>query len=108
MRTPFHEGLAYASIVGSVGVIAFALMLWSEASPILLALSPIGIFTGRRMLNLMRNPESEHMGWFYTHMGSMLGDRCSVVRDDLGDDSLDGIAEVRRFTRQHLVGYASE
>ena len=73
LRTPFHEGLAYASMVGSVAVITFALAFWSEASPILLALSPIGIFTGRRMLNLMHNPGSEHMGWFYSHMGSMLG-----------------------------------
>ena len=47
---------------GSVAVILFALTLWSDASPILLALSPIGIFTGTRMLNLMRNPGTEHMG----------------------------------------------
>jgi hypothetical protein len=58
---------------GSVAVILFALTLWSDASPILLALSPIGIFTGTRMLNLMRNPGTEHMGWFYSHTGSMLG-----------------------------------
>ena len=39
----------------------------------LLALSPIGIFTGLSMLQLMRHPGKERMGWFYSHMGSMLG-----------------------------------
>lgn len=73
LRTPFQLALAWLSIGGSVAVILFALTLWSDASPILLALSPVGIFTGTRMLNLMRNPGAEHMDWFYSHMGSMLG-----------------------------------
>ena len=73
LRTPFHHALAYVSIAGSVGVITAAFAAWSEASPILLALSPVGIFTGTRMLNLMRHPGAEHMGWFYSHMGSMIG-----------------------------------
>ena len=73
LRTPFHEALAWVSIAGSVTVIAFALGVWSDLSPILLGLSPIGLFTGRGMLQLMRNPGSERMGWFYSHMGSMLG-----------------------------------
>lgn len=72
LRTPFHEALAWASIAGSVAVIAFALGLWSSASPILLGLSPIGLLTGSRMLRLMRDPGLERMGWFYSHMGSML------------------------------------
>tara|TARA_B100000029_G_scaffold338393_1_gene330609 strand:+ start:332 stop:1072 length:741 start_codon:yes stop_codon:yes gene_type:complete len=73
LRTPFHLGLAYASVGGSLGVIGYALVFESSASPILFALSPIGIFTGLRMINLMRHPGTEHMGWFYSHMGSMLG-----------------------------------
>ena len=73
LRTPVHQTLAWTSIAGSVGVTLFALALWSAASTILLALSPLGIFTGSRMLQLMRNPRTEHMGWFYSHMGSMLG-----------------------------------
>ena len=72
LRTTFHEVLAWASIAGSVTVIAFALGLWSNVSPILLGLSPIGLLTGSRMLRLMRNPGLEHMGWFYSHIGSML------------------------------------
>ena len=73
LRTPFHEALAWASIAGSVAVIAFALAAWSAASPILLGLSPIGLFTGPGMLRLMRRPRARRMGWFYGHLGSMLG-----------------------------------
>ncbi len=73
LRTPLHEALAWASMAGSAAVIAFALGVWSEVSPILLGLSPIGLFTGRGMLRLMRNPGAQHMGWFYSHLGSMLG-----------------------------------
>ncbi len=73
LRTPVHEALAWASIAGSVAVVAFALGTWSAVSPILLGLSPIGLFTGRSMLRLMRQPGAQHMGWFYSHLGSMLG-----------------------------------
>ena len=73
LRTPFHEALAWMSIAGSVAVIAFALGVRSDSSPILLGLSPIGLFTGSSMLRLMRNPGAQHMGWFYSHLGSMLG-----------------------------------
>ncbi|MCY4400831.1 MAG: hypothetical protein OXE96_16040 [Gemmatimonadetes bacterium] len=73
LGTPLHKALAWASIAGSATVIAFALGMWTNLSPILLGLSPIGIFTGRGMLRAVRNPGSEHMGWFFSHMGSMLG-----------------------------------
>ena len=56
LRTPVHEAVGWVSIAGSVAVIAFALGVWSDISPILLALSPIGLFTGSSMLRLMRNP----------------------------------------------------
>ena len=36
-------------------------------------MSPIGLFTGRNMLRLMRDPGGRRMGWFYSHLGSMLG-----------------------------------
>ena len=73
LRTPVHEALAWASIGSSAALIAFAFTVWSEVSPVLLGLSPIGLFTGRNMLRLMRNPRAERMGWFYSHLGSMLG-----------------------------------
>ena len=73
LRTPAHEALAWASVAGSVIVVGFGLAAWSNVSPILLGMSPIGLFTGRSMLRLMRDPVGEHMGWFYSHLGSMLG-----------------------------------
>lgn len=73
LRTPFHEALAWASIAGSAVVIAFALGVWTDVSPILLGLSPVGLVTGSGMLRLMRRPGARRMGWFYSHLGSMLG-----------------------------------
>ena len=73
LRTPFHEALAWASMAGSAAVVAFALGAWSDVSAILLGLSPIGLFTGLGALRLMRNPGARRMGWFYSHLGSMLG-----------------------------------
>lgn len=73
LRTPFHQALAWASMAGSAAVVAFALGAWSGVSPILLGLSPIGLFTGLGALRLMRNPGARRMGWFYSHLGSMLG-----------------------------------
>ena len=73
LRTPFHEALAWASIAGSAVVIAFALGVWTDISPILLGLSPVGLVTGSGMLRLMRRPGARRMGWFYSHLGSMLG-----------------------------------
>ena len=73
LRTPFHVALAWASIAGSAVVILFAFGAWSDASLILLALSPVGVLTGSGMLQMMRHPGTEHMGWFYSHMGSMIG-----------------------------------
>ena len=70
---PGHEALAWVPIAGSVAIIAFALGVWSDSSPLLLGLSPIGLFTGSSMLRLMRNPGAQHMGWLYSHLGSMLG-----------------------------------
>ena len=73
LRTPAHEALAWTSISGSVIAVGFGLAIWSEVSPVLLAMSPIGLFTGRRMLRLMRDPGGQRMGWFYSHLASMLG-----------------------------------
>ena len=73
LRTPLHEALAWASVCGSVVAIGFGLAAWSEVSPMLLGLSPVGLFTGRNMLRLMRDPGGRRMGWFYSHLASMLG-----------------------------------
>lgn len=72
LRTPAHEALAWMSMCSSVIVVGFGLVVWSDVSPILLGLSPIGLFMGRNMLRLMRDPGSRPMGWFYSHLSSML------------------------------------
>ena len=72
LRTPFHVALSWASIAGSVVAVAVALTAWSEVSPILLGMSPIGVIIGSNNLRVIRRPR-EHMAWFYSHLGSMLG-----------------------------------
>ena len=72
LRTPTHAALAWASMSSSVMVFGFGLAVWSDVSPILLGMSPIGLFTGRRMLRLMRDPGGQRMGWVYSHLASML------------------------------------
>ena len=74
IRTPFHMGLAWACLVTcSAGVVTLAVAVWSDSSPILLGLSPVGIFTGSNLLRHIRNPGARRMGWLYSHLGSMLG-----------------------------------
>jgi len=73
LKTPFHLGLAVAGIIGSVTVIAYALLAWSSVSVVLLALSPIGIMQGLGMLRFIYDPPPERMSWWYAHMGNMLG-----------------------------------
>ncbi len=73
LRTPFHMGLAWACFTCTAIVVALAVVLWSDSSPILLGLSPVGIFTGANLLRYMRNPGARRMGWLYSHLGSMLG-----------------------------------
>ncbi len=48
IRTPFHIALGILPAVGSVVVVAWALLLWSGVSIIMLALSPVGILTDER------------------------------------------------------------
>ncbi len=73
LRTRFHWGLAWACIACSTVVVVLAIAVWSDASPILLGLSPVGFITASNMLRVMRNPGSPPMDWLYSHLGSMLG-----------------------------------
>lgn len=68
-----HRVLAYTLMGSSVGVIAFALLAWTEASPVLLALSPVGILIGRSMRRFARGAEKSPRAWWYEHMEAMLG-----------------------------------
>ena len=73
LRTPFHLGLAWACFTCTAIVVTLAVAVWSDSSPILLGLSPVGILTGSNLLRYMRNPGARPMGWLYSHLGSMLG-----------------------------------
>ncbi len=73
LRQPLDWALACAPIVGSAAAIAFALAAWSEVSPILLGVSPIGLFTGAGTVHAVRKQGEVAGGWLYSHLGSMLG-----------------------------------
>ena len=71
LRTPMHEAVAWTPVACSVGIAGLAVAMWSNVSPLLLALSPVGILVGWNCLRTVYNPR-RHMGWFYSHMTSML------------------------------------
>ena len=73
LRTGPHMALAIASLVGSAVVIGYALLVWTDLSFVLLALSPVGLLQGRAMIVQMTQPQSQRMVWFYSHMGNMIG-----------------------------------
>lgn len=73
LATPLGKGLAYGSIVASVLVITFAVMVQPANQIVLYALSPIGFGTGTGMLRYMRGGEPSPRGWMYEHLGAMLG-----------------------------------
>ena len=73
MRTGPHMALAVASLIGSAAVIAFALLVWTDLSIVLLALSPVGFMQGKTMIEHMTRPAGERMAWFYSHVGNMIG-----------------------------------
>ena len=60
LASPFHLALTWASIAGSAGCIAVAFTAWSEVSPILLGMSPVGVIVGSTNLRVIRRPK-EHM-----------------------------------------------
>lgn len=73
INTTAHRLLAYAAIAGSAVTIGYALLFWSGVSIIFLALGPVGLGIGSNMLRYMQEPAASKMGWWYEHMGAMLG-----------------------------------
>jgi len=73
MDTVPHRALAVLSIAGSAVVVAYALAVWSGVSVVLLALSPVGVLQGWGMLSRLRDPPDERMGWYYVHIGNIIG-----------------------------------
>ena len=71
--TPLNRVLAYVSIAASVSVILFALIWSPPVKIVLLALSPIGFGIGFGNLRYMNGKVPSKRGWFYEHLGAMLG-----------------------------------
>lgn len=71
--TVFHRLLAWGSIAGSLLVATFAIVFANPVSPVLLALSPVGILQGWPMLRYLSSRPRIARAWFYEHMVSMLG-----------------------------------
>lgn len=70
IQTPFHQGLAVAIIVASFLLGGIGLKL---DAMLLLAFSPLGILSGVGMLRYIYASNNKYMGWFYEHMGAMIG-----------------------------------
>ncbi len=73
LKTPFTRGVAWLSIAASVGVIAYGILMQPGNRILLFALSPIGLLVGRGMLQYMNNLDGSPRGWWYEHLGAMLG-----------------------------------
>ena len=73
IRTPLHIFVGALPAVGSVLVVAWALIFWSQLSIVMLALSPVGVLTSVDIFTYMYRRPPEKRAWFYAHMGAMLG-----------------------------------
>ncbi|NKB87639.1 MAG: hypothetical protein GKS06_05410 [Acidobacteria bacterium] len=73
IRTPFLKALAVLMGVGSLAVVTWAVTQWSSVSPVLLALSPVGLLGAHGIYKYMYHRPPEKMAWWYEHMGAMLG-----------------------------------
>lgn len=73
IRTPVHLMLTVVPPVLSIAVVAYALLYWSPVSIVLLVLSPLGFMIFQDLRKYRASPPAEKMGWFYAHMGAMLG-----------------------------------
>ena len=73
IRTKLNVLLAVASILASLGIVAYALIVSPPNLVILLALSPIGIGVGTGNLRYMNKPPESPRAWMYEHLGAMIG-----------------------------------
>lgn len=73
LATPVGRGLAWGSVIASVFIVLFAVIVRPGNQILLYALSPIGISTGLGMLRYMHGGVPSPRGWLYEHLGAMLG-----------------------------------
>ncbi len=70
LRTPFNVTINLLSIASGLTVLALGLYF---RSMVLLAMSPIGPLTGQGQLRYILRPPVRRMGWWYEHLGGMIG-----------------------------------
>jgi len=73
MNRPLDRGLARLSVAASLGVVAYALYFSPPNRMILFALSPIGIFVGKGILDAVGGKRTVRNAWLLEHLGAMLG-----------------------------------
>lgn len=73
MNTGRNHVIARLTMLSSPFLVGFALWLWPPNVAILLALSPVGYFTGRAMLRYISQPPSSPRDWLTAHLGGMIG-----------------------------------
>ncbi len=73
LRTPLNALLAYASILASTLLIAYALIVSPPTRILLIALSPIGFGVGFGNLRYINSGGLSPRAWMYEHLGAMLG-----------------------------------
>lgn len=73
LGTVLNMALGYGCIAGSAAVIGYALVIQPPVMVVLLALSPIGLIIGPQILGYFQGKETSKRGWWYSHMGAMIG-----------------------------------
>ena len=73
MNRPADRALARVAFAASVLIIAYALWYRPPNLVLLLALSPIGLISGKEILNAIRSGRPGSKAWLYEHLGAMLG-----------------------------------
>lgn len=70
---PLDRALAWSAITASLGVISFALFWPTAWTPILLALSPVGLSTGWGIQRYLAGAVASPKAWLYEHLRATLG-----------------------------------
>lgn len=73
LNTKTNTLLAYLSIVASLFIVGYALVMQPPNAILLYALSPIGFGVGFGNLRYMRSAAPSPREWMYEHLGAMLG-----------------------------------
>lgn len=73
LRRPLAWTLAAVSVCSSLLLLWVAYRVASPATPLLYALSSLGLLNGWTMRRHLRAPEREPQAWFFEHMGHGIG-----------------------------------